>query len=548
MVNFKYQEMYPQEEDLTEYHLLTKDYITLKSFEGKEIIMIAPEGLTYLAEHAFKDASFFLRESRLKQMVKIINDPESSDNERLVMFETMKNAIVASEGVFPLCQDTGTAIITGQKGEQIWTDYSDEEMLSKGIFNAYRKNDLRYSQYAPLTMYKEVNTGTNLPAQIELSVTPGDMYNFIFMAKGSGTANKMSLYQETKTLLKPEKLMDFMANKIKTLGTAAFPPYNLVFVVGGTSPEANLKTVKLATSGHLENLPLKGNEHGHAFRCPELEDQLLKISQELGIGAQFGGKHFCYNIRIIRLPRHGGSCPIGLGVSCTVDRHIKGKITKDGLFLEKLEKNPAQYLPRTPKGYDNVVRINLDRPVDEIRAELSKYQVGTRFVADGKVVVARDLAHTKLKERIDRGEGLPQYFKDHVVYYAGPAKTPKGYPSGSFGPTSGGRMDTYVPLFQKFGASLITMAKGNRSMEFKKSCKRYGGFYLCCMGGMAAEIGKKCITNVKILDYPELEMDAIYMITVKNFPVFMMVDDRGNDYFETVLNIPYAFSVKPDIT
>ena len=535
MTEFTYQEMLPFGEDTTEYRMVTKDYVSVKTFDGKDIVMIKPEGLTFIAEQAFKDVSHLLRPSHLKLLAEILEDPESSENDRYVAFEMLKNAVISAEGEFPMCQDTGTAIIMGKKGQQVWTGFSDEESLSKGVYNAYIRNNLRYSQNAPLTMYDEKNTGCNLPAQIEIYATRGDEYGFLFIAKGGGSANKTFLYQETKAVLNPEKLVNFMKSKMKILGTAACPPYHLAFVVGGTSVEYNLKTVKLASAGYLDTLPSRGNEFGHAFRDPDLEAELLKISRELGIGAQFGGKYFCLDVRVIRLPRHGASCPIGLGVSCSADRNIKAKITRNGIFIEKLETDPAKYLPESTAVTGDAVKIDLNKPMEEIRSSLSQYPVATRLELSGKIVVARDIAHAKLKERLDKGEGLPQYFKDHIIYYAGPAKTPEGYPSGSFGPTTAGRMDSYVPLFQAHGASLVMLAKGNRSKIVTDSCKKFGGFYLGSIGGPAARLGKECITNVETLAYPELGMEAVFMITAKDFPAFIIVDDKGNDFFENLL-------------
>ena len=536
MTEFLYQDPFPLSKDTTEYRLITKDYVATDSLDGRQIIKITPEGLTLLAEEAFRDVSHLLRRSHLKQLSSILDDPESSVNDRYVVLEMLKNAVISAEGIFPMCQDTGTAIVIGKKGQQVWTGFSDEEALSRGIFNAYMKNNLRYSQMAPLTMYEEKNTGCNLPAQIDLYATEGDAYQFLFIAKGGGSANKTFLYQETKAVLNPDTLIDFMTSKMKTLGTAACPPYHLVFVVGGTSAEANLKTVKLASAGYLDQLPTTGNEWGQAFRDTQLEEKLLIQSQNLGIGAQFGGKYFCLDVRVIRLPRHGASCPVGLGVSCSADRNVKARITKEGIFLERLETNPAQFLPE-PEAYDEeAVSIDLDRPMDEIRETLNKYPVATPLMLSGKIVVARDIAHARLKERLDRGEGLPQYLRDHIVYYAGPAKTPRGYASGSFGPTTAGRMDPYVPLFQKHGASLVMLAKGNRSGEVRDACKKYGGFYLGSIGGPAARLGKECITDVKILEYPELGMEAIFIITVKDFPAFIIMDDKGNDFFENILS------------
>ena len=536
MVEFAYQEMFPLEDDTTEYRRLTDDHISSKSFAGIEILQIAPEGLTLLAEQAFRDVSHLLRPSHLALLAKILDDPESSDNDRYVALELLKNAVISAEGVFPMCQDTGTAVVIGKKGQQVWTGFCDEEALSEGIFNAYTSNNLRYSQNAPLSMYNEKNTGCNLPAQIELYATEGDTYHFLFMAKGGGSANKTYLYQETKATLTPEKLVPFMQSKMKSLGTAACPPYHLAFVVGGTSAEVNLKTVKLASAGYLDSLPTAGNELGHAFRDVELEAGLLDISRQLGIGAQFGGKYFCLDIRVIRLPRHGASCPIGLGVSCSADRNVKAKITRDGIFLERLDTDPAKYLPEPGELDTGAVRIDLNQPMDEIRATLSKHPVATRLLLTGKIVVARDIAHAKLQERLDGGQGLPDYFKDHIIYYAGPAKTPEGYPSGSFGPTTAGRMDSYVPNFQVHGASMVMLAKGNRSKEVAQSCQKFGGFYLGSIGGPAARLGKECITSIETLEYPELGMEAIFMITVKDFPAFIIVDDKGNDFFENLLD------------
>jgi fumarate hydratase class I len=536
MAEFSYQDMFPLGDDYTAYRLLTQDHIVTKSFEDSDIVKIDSEGLTLLAEQAFRDISFLLRPSQLKLLAKILDDPESSDNDRYVALEMLKNAVISAEGLFPLCQDTGTAIITGKKGQQIWTTSSDEEALSKGVFNAYTKNNLRYSQLAPLTMYDEKNTGCNLPAQIELYATQGDEYNFLFIAKGGGSANKTFLYQKTKAVLKPDELITFMKSKMKSLGTSACPPYHLVFVVGGTSAEANLKTVKLASAGYLDSLPYTGNEFGRAFRDHALEAELLGISRSLGIGAQFGGKHFCHEIRVIRLPRHGASCPIGLGVSCSADRNIKGKITKGGIFLERLETDPERYLPKPTWTDHNAVHIDLNKPMDEIRGILNRYPVSTRLLLTGKLVVARDIAHAKIKERIETGQGLPEYFKKHIIYYAGPAKTPEGYPSGSFGPTTSGRMDSYVPIFQEHGGSLIMLAKGNRSGIVTESCKKHGGFYLGCMGGTAARLGKECIKHIETIDYPELGMEAVFLITVKNFPAFIIIDDKGHDFYENLLN------------
>ncbi|MFC1820123.1 fumarate hydratase [Thermodesulfobacteriota bacterium] len=531
---FEYQEIFPAGEDSTEYRLLTREHVSIAHFEGVEIIKVLAEGFARLAEEAFRDVSHLLRSSHLRQMADILEDPEASDNDKYVAHEMLKNAVISAEGTFPMCQDTGTAIVIGKKGQRIWTGFSEKEALSKGIFNAYRDNNLRYSQNAPLTMYDEKNTGCNLPAQIDLYATQGDSYEFLFIAKGGGSSNKTYLYQETKAVLNPETLLDFMADKIRGLGTAACPPYHLAFVVGGTSPEENLKTVKLASSGYLDHLPETGNERGRAFRERDLEEELLKRTREMGLGAQFGGKYFCLDTRVIRLPRHGASCPMGLGVSCTAHRNIKAKITKDGIFLEKLETDPARFLPEPSGADEEGVPVDLNQPMDMILADLTSHPVATRLLLTGRIVVARDIAHARLKERLDRGEQLPQYFKDHIIYYAGPAKTPEGYPSGSFGPTTAGRMDPYVPLFQEHGGSMIMLAKGNRSKAVTDSCKRYGGFYLGSIGGAAARLGKDCITDVKVLEYRELGMEAIFMITVKDFPAFIIVDDKGNDFYEMV--------------
>jgi len=534
MVEFKYQEMFPLGSDDTEYRHLTDDYVTVKHFEGNDFLQIAPQGLTFLAENALKDVAHLLRSSHLKQLKAVLRDLDTSDNDRYVALEMLKNAVIAAEMVFPLCQDTGTAIIVGKKGQNVWTRGSDEEALSKGVFNAYTQNNLRYSQNAPLTMYDEKNTDCNLPAQIELYAVSGEQYDFLFIAKGGGSANKVYLYQETKATLTLETLPEFMKSKMKTLGTAACPPYHLAFVVGGTSAEMNLKTVKLATAGYLDSLPTNGNDYGHAFRDLDLESKILEMSRELKLGAQFGGKYFCLDTRVIRLPRHGASCPIGLGISCSAHRNIKAKITKDGVFLEKLETDPARFLPEPIGTETNFVEIDLNQPMDRVRSILTEYPVATRLKLTGKIVVARDIAHAKIKDRLDKGESLPQYFKDHIIYYAGPAKTPQGYASGSFGPTTAARMDAYVPIFQKLGGSMVMLAKGNRTKSVTDSCKLNGGFYLGSIGGPAARLGKECITNVEILEYPELGMEAIYMITVKNFPAFILVDDKGNDFFDSL--------------
>jgi fumarate hydratase class I len=536
MVNFAYQEMFPLEDEPTEYRLLTEDHISSAVVDKTQILRVAPQGLTLLAEQAFRDVSHFLRASHLKQLAAIFNDSESSANDKAVALELLKNAVIAAEGVFPMCQDTGTAIVMGKKGQAVWTGYADEEALSKGIFNAFTKGNLRYSQNVALTTFEEKNSGCNLPAQIELYAVQGDEYHFLFIAKGGGSANKTYLFQETKAVLTPQTLLDFMKNKMKSLGTAACPPYHLAFVIGGTSAELNLKTVKLATTRYLDSLPTKGSETGHAFRDLELEAQVLKISKALGIGAQFGGKYFCLDARVIRLPRHGASCPIGLGVSCSADRNIKAKITAKGIFLEKLETNPAHYLPQVDVSDSDAVHVDLNQSMDQILAQLKQFPVATPLLLTGKIVVARDIAHAKIKERLDRGEALPDYFKNHIIYYAGPAKTPPGHASGAFGPTTAGRMDPYVPIFQVQGGSMIMLAKGNRSRGVTESCKKFGGFYLGSIGGPAARLGKECITSVETIEYPELGMEAVFMITVKDFPAFIIVDDKGNDFFEKLLS------------
>ena len=535
MTEFVHQTMFPLGKDETVYRKLTDQHVAAAAFEGRQILKVAPEGLTLLAARGFKDVSHLYRTRHLQQLAHILDDPESSANDRFVSLEMLKNAVIAAEMEFPMCQDTGTAVIIGKKGQQIWTAADDEAALARGVYEAYTRNNLRYSQNAPLNMYDEKNTGCNLPAQIELYAVPGDTYSFLMLAKGGGSANKTYLYQETKAVLNPENLVDFLVSKMKSLGTAACPPYHLAVVVGGTSAEMTLKTVKLASAMYLDSLPTQGSPSGHAFRDLDLETKLLSRSRQLGIGAQFGGKYFCHDVRVIRLPRHGASCPIGIGVSCSADRNIKAKITKAGIFLEQLETDPAQYLPEPRTEESEAVHIDLNQPMDRIRSILSQYPVATRLLLSGNIVVARDIAHAKLKERLDRGEGLPQYFKDHIIYYAGPAKTPKGYASGAFGPTTAGRMDPYVPVFQARGASMVMLAKGNRSEGVTASCKTNGGFYLGSIGGPAARLGKECITQVELLEYPELGMEAIYMITVKDFPAFILVDDKGNDFFSGLL-------------
>jgi len=535
MVEFNYSELLPLGKDDTPYRLLGTEHVSTAQFEGQTILKVAPEGLEMLAQAAFRDVSHLLRPAHLAQVKAILDDPDSSENDRYVALEMLKNAVISAEMEFPMCQDTGTGIVMGKKGQQVWTGGGDEKALAKGVFNAYTQYNLRYSQNAPLSMYEEKNTGCNLPAQVEIYATEGDAYKFLFIAKGGGSANKTYLFQETKAVLNPDTLVDFLTSKMKTLGTAACPPYHLAFVIGGTSAEYNLKTVKLASAAYLDSLPTSGSEAGHGFRDRELEKELLVRARDLGLGAQFGGRHFCLDLRVVRLPRHGASCPIGMGVSCSADRNIKAKITADGIFLEQLETDPAKYLPEPAAGADDAVAIDLNQPMDAIRAILTQYPVATRLKLSGKIVVGRDIAHAKLKERLDSGQGLPQYLKDHIIYYAGPAKTPAGHASGSFGPTTAGRMDPYVPIFQAQGASMVMLAKGNRSQVVTDACKKFGGFYLGSIGGPAARLGKECITSVEVLEYPELGMEAIYMITVKDFPAFILVDDKGNDFFEGLL-------------
>ena len=530
---FVYQDPLPLGSDETEYRLLSREGVSTTAFEGREILKVAPEALAFLAQHAFHDTSFFLRPAHLEQVAAILQDPEASENDRYVALTLLKNAEIAAQGILPMCQDTGTAAVFGKKGQQVWTGANDAEWLSRGIYECYTKENLRYSQTAALDMWKEVNTGTNLPAQIDLHATEGAKYEFLFVAKGGGSANKMYLFQETKALLNPKSFEKFVSDKLPLLGTSACPPYHLVFVVGGTSAEACMKTLKLASAKYLDALPTTGNEHGRAFRDLAMEAKVLQIARSTGIGAQFGGKYFALDVRVVRLPRHGASCPVAMGVSCSADRNIKAKITKDGVFLEKMETNPGRFIPselRTLKD-DNIVRIDLNRPMADIRSELSKYPVTTRVSLSGPLIVARDIAHAKLKERIDSGQGLPQYLKDHPVYYAGPAKTPTGYASGSFGPTTAGRMDSYVDEFQSHGGSMIMLAKGNRSAQVTNACKKHGGFYLGSIGGPAAILAKENIRKVELLEYPELGMEAVWKIEVEDFPAFILVDDKGNDFF-----------------
>ena len=533
---FKYQEPFPMGKDKTEYYLLTKEHVSVSEFEGKEILKVEAEGLTKLANAAFRDASFLLRTEHQEQVAKILSDPEASENDKFVALTFLRNSEVSAKGQLPTCQDTGTAIIMGKKGQQVWTDGCDEEALSLGVYKTYTEENLRYSQNVALDMYKEINTGCNLPAQIDLYSVQGNEYKFLCIAKGGGSANKTYLYQETKALLNPTSLVKFLVEKMKTLGTAACPPYHIAFVIGGTSAEVNLKTVKLASAKYYDNLPTSGNEGGQAFRDIELEKEVLLESQKMGLGAQFGGKYFAHDVRIIRLPRHGASCPVGMGVSCSADRNIKAKINKDGIWIEKMETNPARFIPEELRraGEGEAVQIDLNQPMADILKELSKYPVSTRLSLNGTIVVGRDIAHAKLKERIDAGLGLPQYIKDHPIYYAGPAKTPTGMASGSFGPTTAGRMDSYVDLFQSQGGSMIMIAKGNRSQQVTDACHKYGGFYLGSIGGPAAILAQESIKKVECLEYPELGMEAIWKIEVENFPAFILVDDKGNDFFKQI--------------
>jgi fumarate hydratase class I len=536
---FVYQELLSLGADDTEYRLLSKEGVSTATFEGRTMLKVAPETLAFLAREAFHDTNFFLRTKHLEQVAAILQDPEASNNDRYVAHTLLKNAEIAARGILPMCQDTGTCAIFGKKGQQVWTDANDAEFLSKGVYEAYTKENLRYSQVAPTDMFREVNTGTNLPAQIDLFATEGAKYEFLFVAKGGGSANKLFLFQETKALLNPKSLEKFFADKMQLLGTSACPPYHLVFVIGGTSAEACMKTVKLATTKYLDTLPTTGNELGRAFRDVEMEAKVLKLAQQSKVGAQFGGKYFALDVRIVRLPRHGASCPVGMGVSCSADRNIRAKITQDGVFLEKMETNPGRFIPEALRSFkdDSSVAIDLTRPMDEIRAALSQLPVTTRVLLTGPMIVARDIAHAKLKERIDAGLGLPDYIKNHPVYYAGPAKTPVGYASGSFGPTTAGRMDSYVDLFQSHGGSLVMLAKGNRSKGVTDACKKHGGFYLGSIGGPAAILAQDNIKKVEVLEYPELGMEAVWRIEVENFPAFILVDDKGHDFFFDVCGI-----------
>ncbi|HTZ38247.1 MAG TPA: fumarate hydratase [Stellaceae bacterium] len=529
----EFHELFPLGADDTPYRKLTADHVDTARFDGERVVKIAPEALSLLSRQAFVDCSHLLRPAHLASLAAILDDPEASANDRFVAYDLLKNANIAAGKVLPMCQDTGTAIVMGKKGQRVWTSGDDAAAISAGIRRTYTETNLRYSQVAPLSMYEEVNTGDNLPAQIELYAEPGEEYKFLFVAKGGGSANKSFLYQQTKAVLNPKSLTAFLDKQLKSLGTAACPPYHLAIVIGGTSAELNLKTVKLASCRYLDSLPAQGNKYGQAYRDRGFEEEVLALTRDFGIGAQFGGKYFCHDVRVIRLPRHGASLPIGIGVSCSADRQILGKITADGVFLEELEANPARFLPEIDEATlgGEVVAVDLGRPMSEIRATLARHPIKTRLSLSGTLIVARDIAHAKLQERLDRGEALPQYVKDHPIYYAGPAKTPEGYASGSFGPTTAGRMDSYVDRFMAAGGSFVTLAKGNRGSEVREACRKHGGFYLGSIGGPAARLAQDCITKVELLEYPELGMEAIWRIEVADFPAFIVVDDKGNDFF-----------------
>jgi fumarate hydratase, class I len=533
MPEFLYSDLLPAGPDTTQYRLLTTDGVSLSPALGRDFLQVEPEVLTELTATAMRDIAHLLRPAHLRQLRSILDDPEASPNDRFVAGDLLKNACIAAGGVLPMCQDTGTAIVMGKRGQQVLTDGGDEKHIARGVYDAYTTLNLRYSQLAPISMWDERNTGSNLPAQIELYATGGDQYKFLFMAKGGGSANKSYLYQESKAILSPARMAAFLHEKITSLGTAACPPYHLAIVVGGTSAEYALKTAKYASAKYLDSLPTSGSMDAHGFRDLELEQQVLEITRRAGIGAQFGGKYFCHDVRVIRLPRHGASCPVAIAVSCSADRQATAKITRDGVFLEQLETDPAQYLPDTTEDElaDDVVRIDLSRPMAEIRAELTRFPVKTRLALTGPMVVARDIAHAKIAELLDSGQPMPAYLRDHAVYYAGPAKTPEGYASGSFGPTTAGRMDTYVDQFQAAGGSLVMLAKGNRSAAVTQACQKYGGFYLGSIGGAAARLARDCITKVEVLEYPELGMEAVWRIEVRDFPAFIVVDDKGNDFF-----------------
>ena len=540
MAPYTHYELFPLADDTTEYRLLGTDHVAETKFNGSAMLKVEPAALTLLAAEAFRDVSHLLRPAHLRQLAAILDDGEASHNDRFVAWELLKNANISAAGILPMCQDTGTAIIMGKKGANVWTGGGDEAALSEGVLKTFTETNLRYSQVAPLDLFTEANTGNNLPAQIEIYADEGDAYKFLFIAKGGGSANKTFLYQETKALLNPESLLRFLDEKVRTLGTAACPPYHLVVVIGGTSAEMNLKTVKLASCHYLDSLPTAGNEFGQAFRDPEWEEKIHELTRDMGIGAQFGGKYFCHDVRVIRLPRHGASCPVGIGVSCSADRQALGKITADGVFLEQLETDPSKHMPEiTDQALGGeMVEIDLNRPMADILADLTRYPVKTRLSLSGPIIVARDIAHAKLKERLDAGEGLPDYFKNHGVYYAGPAKTPQGMASGSFGPTTAGRMDSYVDQFQSDGGSMVMLAKGNRSKAVTEACKNNGGFYLGSIGGPAARLAQDCIRKVEVVEYEELGMEAIWKIEVENFPAFIVVDDKGNNFFSEFVYQP----------
>lgn len=531
MSEFKYQEPFPVGKDTTEYRLLTKEYVSVVECEGRKMLKIDPRGLELLSREAFNDVSFYLRASHLQMVADILKDPEASDNDKFVAYTMLLNQVVSAEGELPTCQDTGTAIVIGEKGEDVWTGGDDAEMLSKGVYETYKERNLRYSMVVPHTMLDEENSGNNLPAQIDLYAKKGMAYKFLFMTKGGGSANKTFLYQQTKALLTDAGLTAFIKSKIKDLGTAACPPYHLAVVIGGTSVETNLATVKKASAGYYDHLPTHGNEGGQAFRDLEWEEKIKKIAQDSDIGAQFGGKYLVHDVRVIRLPRHAASCPVGIGVSCSADRNVKGKITEDGIFLEVLEKDPKRFLPKEAPNMKPAVEIDLDMGMENVLKELTKYPIKTRLNLKGTLIVARDIAHARIRQMLDEGKPMPEYMKNHPVYYAGPAKTPKGYASGSFGPTTAGRMDSYVDLFQEHGGSMVMVAKGNRSQEVTDACKKHGGFYLGSIGGPAAILAKDSIKSVEVVDFPELGMEAVRKIYVENFPAFIIVDDKGNDFF-----------------
>ena len=531
MSEFKYQPMFEHGADTTEYELVSSDYVKTIECDGRKILKVDPEGLAVLAKRAFEDVSFYLRSSHLQKLANILEDPEATDNDKFVAHTMLMNQVVAAEGQLPTCQDTGTAIAIGKKGENVWTGADDAEYISKGVYQTYAERNLRYSQVVPITMTDEHNSGNNLPAQIDLYAESGNEYKFLFITKGGGSANKTFLYQQTKALLNEKSLTEFITEHIKDLGTSACPPYHLAFVVGGTSAEANLTAVKKASAGYFDNLPTSGNDGGRAFRDLEWEEKVLKICRESGIGAQFGGKYFVHDVRVIRMPRHAASCPVGIGVSCSADRNIKAKINEQGLWIEKLEKNPARFLPTTAPAMAPAVEIDLDEGMDKVRETLSKYPIKTRLNIKGTLIVARDIAHARIKQMLDEGKPMPDYFKNHPVYYAGPAKTPAGMASGSFGPTTAGRMDPYVDLFQSVGGSMVMVAKGNRSQAVTDACQKHGGFYLGSIGGPAAILAKQSIKSVEVVDFPELGMEAVRKIYVENFPAFIIVDDKGNDFF-----------------